>query len=168
MKYLLLTFPILLFFSSCHSQQSDAKKVATDIQQTREENTPGSIPTATGGLTMKATIAGKPWEANSMMPPEAASRIIGYHQKISISLPYDRRYLYVGKKITFSDHQAVDLFTNDDIGIWGGRKGVMEITKVDDNWAEGSFYFTATTTEHPDKSVEVTDGFFRVPVPKGR
>lgn len=37
----------------------------------------------------------------------------------------------------------------------------MELTKVDDNMAEGKFYFTATGFQS-DKTVEVTDGFFRI------
>jgi hypothetical protein len=163
-KYLLVPFLLFFFLSSCNSQQSEAKKVAADIKQTLAENTPGSIPTKEGGLMMKATIAGKAWVADAMMPPEAAGRIIGFHNKESISLPYDRRDLYVGKKIKFSDHQAVDIFTNDEVGIWGGRQGEMEITKVDANWAEGVFHVTGSTLDG-SKTLAVTDGSFRIAVP---
>lgn len=166
MKYLLILFLMLFIFSSCSSQQSEAKKLAREEKKAIEENTPGTIPTREGGLTMTATIAGKAWVANAMMPTEVAGRIIGYYNKEAISLPYDRRFLYVGNKITFSDHQAVDLFLNDEIAIYGGRKGEMRFTKVDDNWAEGTFYFTGSTTRGSDKTIPVTGGFFRIVVPK--
>ncbi|HEY4286302.1 MAG TPA: hypothetical protein VGN00_04310 [Puia sp.] len=165
MKQLLTSFLLLFFLSSCNSQ-SDPKKLAEGIKQT-VETTAGSIPTQEGGLTMKATIGGKAWVAAGMIPAEAAGRIVGSYNKVSISLPYDRRYLYAGKKVKFSDHQAVDLFNDDEVGIWGGRKGEMEITKVDDNWAEGIFYFTGSTLDG-SKTIAVTDGFFRIAVPKSK
>jgi hypothetical protein len=166
MKYLFISFLALFIFSSCNSQQSEAKKIAKEIKQTVEENTPGTIPTKEGGLTMRATIAGKAWVANAMMPPEAAGRIIGYYNQESISLPYDRRDLFVGNKITFSENNVVDLFINDDIGIYGGRKGEMRVTKVDKNWAEGTFYFTGSTVRGSTNTIPVTDGFFRIAIPK--
>jgi len=163
MKHLLTSFLLLFCLSSCNSQQSDAKKLAADIKRTIEI-TPGSSPTREGGLTMKATIAGKAFVANDMIPAEAAARIIGNYGTVQISLPYDRRYLYVGKKIKFSEH-AANLFYDDEVGIWGGRQGEMEITKVDDNWAEGTFYFTGSTLDG-SKTIAVTNGFFRIAVPK--
>jgi hypothetical protein len=78
-----------------------------------------------------------------------------------IGLPYDRRYLVVGKTIKFGDHQAVDLVTSDDVGIWGGTKGEMQITKVDETSAEGTFFFTASASS-TTKTVEVTEGSFRI------
>ncbi len=80
-------------------------------------------------------------------------------------MPYDNRDLVVGKKIISSEDDATDLATNDDVGLWGGRKGEMEITKMDDNWAEGKFYFTGSTSRS-NKTVEVTDGFFRISLAK--
>lgn len=158
--------PLIAIFiivnSSCKSKaQSDAVQQAKDIQAAVKENTPGTIPVSASGFTMTARINGKDWVADAMMPPEPAGRIIGYYDKESISLPYDKRDMVVGNKTKFGENQAVDLFTNDDVGIWGGRKGEMEITKVDDKWAEGKFYFTATASG-TNKTMEVTDGFFRI------
>ena len=164
MRQLLTLFLLLFFLSSCNSQQTDPKKLADGIKQT-VELTPGSLPTAEGGLTMKAIIGGKPWVAAGMIPAERAGRIVGSRNKVSISLPYDRRFLYVGKKVKFSPHQVVDLFNDDEVSIWAGRTGEMEITKVDDNWAEGTFYFTGSTLEDA-KTIAVTNGFFRIAVPK--
>ena len=71
----------------------------------------------------------------------------------------------MGKKIVFGENEAVDLATSDDIGLWGGRKGEMEITKVDGDWAEGKFYFTGSSSRSK-KTIEVTDGFFRISLAK--
>ncbi|MEO5562966.1 MAG: hypothetical protein ABIR18_06010, partial [Chitinophagaceae bacterium] len=94
-------------------------------------------------------------------PPDAAGRIIGYYGEEWIGLPYDKRNMVVGKKITFGENNATDLATDDEVGLWGGRKGEMEITKVDDKWAEGTFYFTGSTSRS-DKTMEVTEGVFRI------
>lgn len=158
------TFSILILVAatliySCGN--NSANKTAEQIQSAVKENTPGSIPTSAAGYSMKAKINGKEWVADDMMPPEATGRILGTSNKESISLPYyDRRDMVMGEKTNF-ERSAVDLFLNDEIGIWGGHKGQMEITKVDEHSAEGKFYFTATSFQ-TTKSFEVTDGFFRI------
>ncbi len=165
MKQVFFVFSVALIniLLSCNNAQNDAVKQAQQVQAAIKENTPGSTATSADAYSMKAKIDGKKWVADAMMPPEAAGRIIGYYNDESIGLPYDRRYLVVGKKIMFDENHAVDLMTNDDVGIWGGRKGEMKITKVDDKFAEGSFFFTGSTSRS-DKTVEVTDGFFRIPL----
>ena len=119
------------------------------------------MPTTADGWTMTAKINGKDWKASSIMPPEAAGRIIGYSGEEYIGLPYDKDEMLVGKKDIFSEDNAVDLSTTDEVGMWGGRKGEMEITKVENGWAEGSFHFTATAHDS-NKTMEVTDGFFKI------
>lgn len=162
------SFIISVLLSACGgSDQSKAVDQAKQVQEAVKENTPGSIPTTADGYTMKAKINGKEWVADAMMPPEASGRIIGYYNGESIGLPYDRRDMRVGKKITFGENQAVDLMTNDDVGIWGGRKGQMEITKADENMAEGNFYFTGSTSRS-DKTIEVSDGYFRIRLGKNQ
>ncbi len=96
-----------------------------------------------------------------MAPQDAVGRIVGYGNGEYIGLPYDRRYLVVGKTVKFGDDEAVDLSTNDAIGMWGGRQGEMRITKVDETSAEGSFHFTATASG-TTSTVQVTDGSFRI------
>ncbi len=161
MKYLLNVFFIFFILASCNSQQSDAVNQAKEVQSAIQENRPGTMPTADGSWTITAKLNGKSWKASSIMPPASAGRIVGYYDKEYIGLPYDKGDMVVGKKNKFGEDNAVDLATNDEIGIWGGRKGEMEITKVDDDWAEGTFHFTAYATS-TDKTVEVTDGFFRI------
>ena len=165
MKHFFTALMILSFFTSCHSKQSEAKQLAENIQSAVKENTPGGIATKEGGWTMTAKINGKDFTAASLMPPEAAGRIIGSYNNESISLPYDRRDMVAGHKNKFGESNAVDIFTNDDVGIWGGRKGEMEITKVDGDWVEGKFFVTGSTSRS-EKTVEVTDGFFRISLAK--
>ena len=154
----------LLFMTvSCNNSSSHMQKEAKELKSAIKEMMPGTIATSTDGYSMKAVINGSPWTADAMMPPNAAGRIVGYYNEESIGLPYDVRDMVVGNKIVFGENNAVDLMTNDDVGMWGGRKGEMEITKIDGNYAEGKFHFTGSTSSS-DKTIEVTDGFFRIPI----
>jgi hypothetical protein len=166
MKHTLSILIMAALLSSCgNSEQTKAVGEAKQVQSAIKAMRPGTIATKENGWSMKAKINGKQWTAASMMPPDAAGRIIGYYNDEYIGLPYDRRSLVVGKRITFGENNAVDLATNDDVGMWGGRKGEMEITKVDDNWAEGKFFFTGSTSTSP-KTVDVSDGSFRISLEK--
>lgn len=164
-KYSITAIAILILMSlSCTNSSSQAPQKAKEVQSAIKDMMPGSIATsADGGYYMKAKINGKQWTANAMMPAEAAGRIVGYHNGESIGLPFDRRDMVVGNKITFGQNNATDLITHDDVGMWGGRKGEMEITKVDDKYAEGIFFFTGST-DMSNKTMDVTEGFFRVPI----
>lgn len=164
------TFSILILATmlwSCgNNSQNKALSDAKQTQSAIKQMQPGGIPTTEGGWTMKAKIDGKDWVANSIIPPDLAGRISGDNNGESIGLPYDRRDMVVGNKTKFSQNNAVDLMLPDDEGgILGGYAGEMEITKVDDNWAEGKFFFTGSSSSS-DKKVEVTDGFFRISLAK--
>jgi hypothetical protein len=143
-----------------NSKQDSAIEQAKQTQDIMKDLTPGTVKTAEGGYMMTATINGKAWSATSMLPPEAPARIIGYNNNESISLPYDRRDMVVGSKTDFKN-SAVDIFMNDEVGLWGGHAGEMEVTKVDDKSAEGRFHVTAVD-EATNKKIEITDGFFRI------
>ena len=160
MKKIFIPFITILLFANCNSPKNKAVEQAEQIQNAIQENKPGYVPTSADGFFMKATIDGKKWEATSMMPPEAPARIVGDNNGEGISLPYDRRSMVVGDETNF-ENSAVDLFLNDDVVIWGGHKGQMKITKVDEKSAEGTFYFTASGN-NTKKTIEVTDGFFRI------
>lgn len=152
-----------LMTMSCTNSSTQAPQKAKELQSAIKNMMPGSIASSADGYSMKAKINGKQWTADVMMPAEAAGRIVGYHNGESIGLPYDIRDMVVGNKITFGPNNATDLITHDDIGMWGGRKGEMEITKVDDKYAEGTFFFTGST-DTSSKTMDVTEGFFRVPI----
>ncbi len=152
-----------IFMLSCNIGISQTHEKAKEVQTAIKEMMPGTIATTSNGYTMKAKINGKQWTADAMMPPNAAGRIIGYNNGESIGLPYDIRDMRVGNKINFGEDNATDLMTNDDVGMWGGRKGEMVIIKVDNQYAEGTFYFTGSTSRS-NKTMVVTDGFFRIPI----
>ena len=80
----------------------------------------------------------------------------------SITLPFSLRYANEGKITNFKNY-AVNIFMNDDVGIWGGNQGEMMFVKVGDNYAEGKFYVTCTAIGS-DKKLVVTDGVFRIPL----
>ena len=166
MKKIFIPFITILLFANCNSPKNKAVEQANQIQQAVNENSPGSVPISAGGFYMKAKMDGKEWVAASMdIMDEEASKIIGNYNGEYISLPYHRNDIEVGNKTNF-DHSAVDLKLNDEVGLWGGHKGQMVITKVDDTSAEGTFYFTASSDDAAKKTLEVTDGFFRILFPK--
>ncbi|MRG47924.1 hypothetical protein GFS24_22575 [Chitinophaga sp. SYP-B3965] len=158
---LLLTAMVLLF--ACHTNQP--KILADEITATAKANTPGFIPTSKDGYWMSAKIDGKDWTASAMMPVDKSDsrRIHGEHNGETISFSIWMRGLEPGKHFSFSEDKAADLFTNDDIGMWGGRNGEIVITKIDDKGVEGTFSFTASSSRS-EKTVAVTEGRFRVPL----
>lgn len=166
---------ILTITTSCNGQtdaQKEAKKTAEAIKKTMGK--PDMVAASANGYFMKATIDGKPWEAAYMYPtekPNSVGSICGekgeYLTKgsISICIPVKpiKRWLEVGKKYQFGEGRAVDFAIDEDT--YGGYKGELTITKVDDKWVEGTFYFTATSTSAPGKH-EITNGSFRVAITK--
>jgi len=124
MKQTISILIVAAIMSSCGNSAenkaiSDAKEVAAAIKQMK----PGGIPATAGGWTMTAKFGGKDWSANYLMPLQASGRIFGDNNGVSISFPYDRREMTLGYKNKFSDHNAVDIFTNDDVALWGGYVG---------------------------------------------
>ena len=160
MKQTISILLITVLFSSCgNSEQTKAVEQAKQIQS---DIRPGTVSTTASGYTMNAKINGKDWVASSMMPPDASGRIVGYYDNGYIGLPYSKTDMVAGKKIMIGEDNAVDLSLNDDC-LWTSPKGEIEITKVDDNAAEGKFFFTADCNS-TNKTVKVTDGFFRIPL----
>ena len=162
-KKSLLIAAAFVFLFSCNSENNNAVTKAKEIQNMVKQNSPGSIPTAKDGITLTAKIDGKEWKATAMMPPDRAGVILGENSGESISLPYYDRHNFLAsdKQKLCEGHGLAEMRLNDDVGLWTGTKGEMELTKVDDNWAEGRFSFTAKGFQ-TDKTKEVTDGFFRI------
>lgn len=169
----------LLLLIACNSNgqtaaQKEAKKTADEIQKTMNANGPKMVATSTAGYYMKAVIDGKPWEAIRMYPTESAQSVgsifgeTGEYLKpgsIAIGIPVKtiKRFLYTGKKYEFKEGRAVDFILDENT--FGGYKGELTITKIDDNWVEGTFFFSATSTSAPGKH-EITNGVFRVAITK--
>lgn len=153
---------IAVMLSSCiDKSQTKAKEQAAQIKAAIK---PGTVATTTSGYTMNAKINGKDWVASSMMPPDTASRIVSYYENEYIGLPYSKSDMMTGKKIMIGEDNAVDISLNDGC-LWTNSKGQITITKMDDSWAEGTFFIT-TVCSGTGKVFEVTDGFFRIPIVK--
>jgi hypothetical protein len=164
MKHFILIAAIATLLSACgNSAQNDAAKQVSQIQNAVKENSPGSIPTATDGITLTAKIDGKDWKASSMMSPDKAGVILGENNGESISLPYYDRHNFLANynKELGENHELAEMRLNDKVVLWTAAKGELRITKVDEKWAEGKFSFTAKGFQ-TDKTIEVTDGFFRI------
>lgn len=162
---------LLIGVVSCSNAQTDAaKKQAELIKETVKKNSPGTIATSAKGYYMTAKIDGKDWSATHMMPDENTNsgyiRLFGERGDDNMSFQLWKRGLAVGKKIDFSENHAADLNLKDNPAFFGGRTGYVEITKMDDQWMEGTFQFTATSSS-TDKKVQVTNGRFRVALVPG-
>jgi len=170
MKLVALLLPALvLVLPGCKSQtHKDAKKLSDQIQAA-EKNSSGNVATTETAYFMKARIDGKAWQATSMLPDDNndSRRIQGEDDNgESIGFYIWMRGLEAGLKRKFSEGNAADLeILNGDTPLWGGRKGEMTITSINDQVMEGSFHFTATS-HGSEKTIEVTDGYFRFPFAK--
>lgn len=163
MKQYILTLAIIITISACNGQTGykEAKKVQKAIEDAPR---PGTMPAKNGSWTMTALVNGKQWTATSVMPPAAAGRLVGYEGgKSYIGLPaFEKRYVKVGAWYLLGDgHYSVDIWYNNDASQYRNYAGKVEVTKIDDDWVEGTFYFTATRDE-PVGNIKVTNGFFRV------
>lgn len=161
---LICTFIAILALSCNSGAQNSAIKTMNAIQDAKAKYSPGMVPTNANEYTMKAKINGKEWVADAMYPPSVANRIAGSKGEEHISMPYWSLKYQVGQIRKFDENHAVDIFMNDDVGLWGAYNGQSEITKVGDKWAEGTFYFTAVSQQDAGKVLKVTDGFFRIPI----
>lgn len=153
--------------SSCgNSAHDDTKQLAEQIRDTTKKNSPGTVATSENSYYMKAKIDGKPWVASHMMPDEDINssyiRIHGEDGGDYMNFQLWKRGIKLGKKFQIDNDNAADLSLKDDAGFWAGKDGEIEITKLDGKWMEGKFSYTATSSNSA-KSVEVTDGFFKVP-----
>ena len=148
-----------------NSANDDAKQLAKQIKTTVKQNSPGTIATSESNYYMKAKIDGKQWIASHMMPDEDVNssyiRIHGENGGDYMNFQLWKRGIEVGKKFPINEDHAANLSLEDDSGFWGGHSGEIEITKLDGKWMEGKFSYKATSSSSI-KSIEVTDGFFRV------
>lgn len=170
MKQLLFLVITTAILCSCsNSSGKHATNDASSPKSEKKEMKPGAMATSDDGWNMKAKINGKDYSAYSVWLPEGEHEIVGFYDGDKyIGLHYKPKDLVMGNKLSFSDLHA-DLTTNDSVGIRSGDMGELEITKVDDKWIEGKFFFTAVSYDaKKSKTIEVTDGFFRVEVDKAK
>jgi hypothetical protein len=162
MKYTIaLLFTATVFYCCTGNSQTKAAEKVTEIQVAIK---PGTVAVSGTAYVMTAKINGKEWAAASMIPPQAAGRIIGYYNDEYIGLPYSKSSLVKGKIIVLGEDEAADLFIKNGC-LFKDVKGKIEIIKADENSAEGKFYFT-TVCSSTNIKFSVTDGFFRIPIAK--
>lgn len=160
MKCFVFTMITIAVITACNGQPGGVKKQAQQVKNAITEISPGTIPAQEGSWTITARINGKRWAATSVMPPEVTGRIIGYYEKEYIGLPYSKTDMIAGKKITINEDNAVDLSMNDGC-LYTNPQGTIEITKADEQGAEGKFFFSNTCISTKKETI-VTDGFFRI------
>jgi hypothetical protein len=151
---------VLLAFLSCNNQSDAQKKVKEVSAVTRE--VAGEEKTDLNGAYLKATIDGKKWEATKMGPfygPESSYKLVSGETK-DITINFQLHKPTTGMKREFRDDNVANFITDE--GFFSGNKGEVIVTKVDGQWIEGTFHFTASSTSS-GKTYEVTNGTFRVP-----
>ncbi|MDQ6755607.1 MAG: DUF6252 family protein [Bacteroidota bacterium] len=148
---------------SCNSTQNDAAKQAEQIQKTVKANTPGTVPTSESGYYMKAKINGKDWVAKDMLPNnnEDTRPIFGEADGQKISFTIWMQHPKEGRKETFKEGNVAELMGFEDVATCDAKKGEAIVTKIDDHAIEGTFFMTGTSNQSA-KTIEVTDGFFRI------
>lgn len=163
MRTLIALIIVFTTINSCSGQSGAVKDQQAAFKELEAMKAKGLVPTSEGGASMTCQIDGKPWKASSVYPINFSERINGNFKETYISFPVPD--LRAGGKHKFSDHFVVDFNPENDLDFWGGRICEIEITKVADGWVEGKFFFTATVLE-TNKKMEITDGYFRVPLKK--
>jgi hypothetical protein len=161
LSFFSIAFSIILL--SCNSTQNDAAKQAQQIQEAVKANTPGTVPTSESGYYMKAKINGKDWVAKDMLPNnnEDTRPIFGEADGQKISFTIWMQHPKEGRDAIFKEGNVAELMGFEDIAICDAKKGEAIVTKIDDHAIEGTFFMTGTSHESA-KTIEVTDGFFRI------
>jgi hypothetical protein len=161
-------FLIAIIFSlyACgNSTQNEAVRQAKAAQEAIKAHTPGGIPTSDNGNYIKAKFDGKQWSAAYVVPDfsptSSYQQIIGENGDNGLGFQLWKRGVEIGKKIPFDEDHAANLTVSDFSGYLSGKSGEVVVTKLDDQWIEGTFFFTGTSS-NSDKKVEVTDGHFRI------
>jgi hypothetical protein len=165
MKLFLFIILVPLLVNEAWNNNHPTGNLPVAITKRFRQVRPGEIATREGSWTMTATIDGKKWKATSMMPPAIGSRIMGAAGENYISFPFSPGYMKAGKKIKLTENYAADLGFDDEVAIYGGRTGEIEITKVTGDWVEAKFFFTASSAR-ATKKILVTDGFTRFSMAK--
>lgn len=152
---------ILFLIFSCNSQ-SDAQKKAGEISKAINQSPEGEKTSADDSY-LKATIDGKKWAATKTGPrygPESNYKLVSGETK-DITINFQLYKPYTGMKRQFGADYEANFITDD--GFFSGKKGEVTVTRADEKWIEGTFYFTASSSSS-DKIYEVTNGSFKIPV----
>jgi hypothetical protein len=122
---------------------------------------PGSMP---AGCYLRAVIDGKKWEATEMTPDRSHPSLIpvnGQNGGSSITFVIGGKRDNIGKPSNLSEMNTITYFGGEGFFV-GAKSGQYNVTKMDDQFIEGTFNFTA---EKDGKKVTCTNGEFRIPSP---
>lgn len=169
MKSTIIGASLLLFLlASCKNKtQKEAQQYHDQIKSVVDDF---KKPTSKDGLYASAEVNGKEWIAKKMLVDMDDSHPVvqAYNQSNEVIVFYLSTLMEKGKPFEFkgSGRNAAQYNDKEDaLSMWDSEKGERTITKMDDNWIEGSFQFTAVNKEKSNKA-EITNGFFRIPKPK--
>jgi hypothetical protein len=171
---LYLTAVVLVSFlaAGCsRSTPSDAEQHAAKLDEATSQNSTadGSTPGAATksmpeGCYLRAVIDGQKWEATAMTPDRTHASIIPVNGKKGdsfITFTIGGMRENIGKPRDLSDANTITYFDGNE-KFWGGKSGQVTVQKMDDQFIEGTFNFTA---EKDGANVTCTNGEFRIPSP---
>jgi hypothetical protein len=121
----------------------------------------GSMP---AGCYLRATIDGQKWEATEMTPDQSHPSLIPVNGKsgnTSITFVIGGTRDNIGKPSNLSEMNTITYWGGGGFFV-GAKSGQVTVQKMDDQFIEGTFNFTA---EKDSKKVTCTNGEFRVPSP---
>jgi len=114
---------------------------------------------------LKAKINGKGWAATEMMPDKYVSEIL----QISGSNGTSAIWIQLNKPAAGKTENLIqtDLnhYADEQFNMYMITSGKISVTKMNDQWVEGTFSFNATD-KRSKKTVVVTEGSYKVPNPK--
>ena len=165
-----LLVALCLPFTGCSSEQQAADEHAAAIEDALSQST-ASDDSATNatmpeGCYLRAVIDGQKWEATEMTPDRSHPSIIpvsGKNGSSSITFTISGMRAGVGQPSNLSDMNTITYWSGENI--LGAKQGQVTVQKMDDQFIEGTFEFTA---DKDGQNVTCTDGEFRVPARRSR
>jgi len=151
--------------------QTEAEQHAAKIDEAMSRSTAGdtSLPGATKGSMpegcyLRAVIDGKKWEATEMTPDRSQRSLVPVNGKSgdsSITFIISGKRDNVGQPRNLGDMNTITYWGGEDFFV-GAKSGQHTVQKMDDQFIEGTFNFTA---EKDGRTVTATDGEFRILAP---
>ncbi len=166
----LLSFLIMGCGHSAQQSAADrAAKVdsATSQSSTADISLPGmkAADSMPAGCYLRAVIDGKKWDATEMTPDQSHLSLVtinGKNGNRTITFVIGRNRENIGKPSNLSESNQITYWGGDAF-IVGAQSGQYTVTKMDDQFIEGTFNFIG---EKDGKTVTCTDGEFRTPAPQ--
>ena len=145
--------------------EEHAAKIDDAIAQSTEALLPGMKPgSMPEGCYLRAVIDGKKWEATEMTPDPSQRSLVPVNGKSgnsSITFVISGKRENIGEPRNLSDSNQITYWGGEGFFV-GAKSGQFTVTKMDAQFTEGTFNFTA---EKDGRTVTCTDGEFRLTAP---